>query len=684
MLSGDMRGAAPSFSSDSSRLHVAAKGLDKSTIVHIATQTGKIIAQRAHEDDITGLVMYRKELAVGSLSGISLGAKRIRGGENLTRGCGALLFTSSDGVHAYRDEVIDLPLDRPTLLAANDTFVIGAVGSTFHVYCEEWDHPVEFVHARQITALAAGPGVLAVGDVGGIITAWHVLTRSLPQKKPTFTAKNHWHADQVNALAFWGNSVLSGGEEGVLRVWHLEGQTFQNVPRLGAALCHIVVSDDERWVGVTLRDNSIVLLDSSDWSMKRVLRSLLATTVVPVVTSRNITFGAKNHLTFLDVQRPFQSQTLPLWKRNYIAQEGTPWELVCICFSHDELTLVTCERMDRVAQCRQVMKWWSYNTNSASWVLDSLVYDAHEGRVTAIVSHPTREHFTSVCTQGVIKTWGLEEGQKGLIWQPVWEGCWREEAISAVDISADGSLLVCAYPHRIVLWDPIENAYVHSWKHEGNLCDLRFFQPWGQDLHVCALSSSKLQVWNAMQEGEQVQTISVGGVTLTCSGGRLIVTGSECAVIYRREESLVVEKEIKRGLDHVCIVEGKFTLVKGTCVEMLGRDHQSEEISVTPEEEIIQKKLPIRKEDKRLAIARGTQHCERLDKLFTSPSHLLPPCKLLLQRHIATFAARNSVGELVTETAPDVPTIEWTAQPSVEDYDIGPISDLKLFALCGA
>ncbi|PFH35935.1 WD domain, G-beta repeat-containing protein [Besnoitia besnoiti] len=99
----------------------------------------------------------------------------------------------------------------------------------------------------------------------------------------------HWHAHAVTSLAFSADGVvlLSGGEEGVLVLWHVR-QAFQKqfLPRLGAPVLHIAAQaraadgadprgsrDDER-VAVSCADNSLKLIDLVHFQVSRVIQGL--------------------------------------------------------------------------------------------------------------------------------------------------------------------------------------------------------------------------------------------------------------------------------------------------------------------------------------------------------------------------------------------------------------------------
>eukprot|EP00397_Hematodinium_sp_SG-2012_P024031 GEMP01025015.1.p1 GENE.GEMP01025015.1~~GEMP01025015.1.p1 ORF type:complete len:720 (+),score=168.77 GEMP01025015.1:93-2252(+) len=706
LFSGDIRVAPPCFSSDSSRVQIAASGIRNSVIAQVATQTGRILSIDASAD-VKGMVPFRNDVAISSSSGIAVGKKCLTNmsGSQLAAGAkGGLVFKSDNGAHVVRDyEVSDLPLEHHTIIVANDDFVVGASGSQFEVWCDEWDAPINFTHNLKITALAAGSGVLAVGDSHGVITTWYVLKKSLSKKrceKGGYSAKNHWHANEVTALAFLSNSVISGGKEGVLRLWHLEGQTFQNVPHLGAPILHIVVSPDERWVAATMKNNSLVLIDSGDLRVKRVITAVEPREGPSLSLPQNgLCLGGHGKLSF--VKRPFEAKTVHLWERNYIAEEGTSWKLVCMSASKDERTLVTSERMDFDDKTyRQVMKWWTLGNKG--YTIDSIVYDAHVGKVTAIVAHPLQEQFFSVCSHGVIKTWEFLLADDRMVWQPTEEGIWREKPITAMDISVDGSLLCLAFLTHIVLWDTHTNAFVNSWLHEGRTqaLDLRFFHPWGKDMLLCALFADELKVWNAVG-GSKLQTLAVKSsfINISPSRKRLALAGGDVAQVYKLEQQkLTLEKEIPcSGVQSALwMTDDKVALVVGSVVEVMSLDdtilnYDRCEDEVTQKAVVHHERKEVHAADDIHQLVRGVQHCHLLEKLVipkSTPTHLLPPGRLLLRRHLAAFArkdahsASQAISQKDESSTPTTAASEFGDDARLLDVDaceeLGPIMDFDL------
>ncbi len=71
--------------------------------------------------------------------------------------------------------------------------------------------------------------VEVVGSEEGLTTA------DKNKRKKITTSSLHWHAHVLSSLAFVGNGnvLLSGGEEAVLVLWHLDSGTKSFLPRRG-------------------------------------------------------------------------------------------------------------------------------------------------------------------------------------------------------------------------------------------------------------------------------------------------------------------------------------------------------------------------------------------------------------------------------------------------------------------
>ena len=133
--------------------------------------------------------------------------------------------------------------------------------------------------AREATCFAStshGAGIIAIGLEYGEIMMIHnfadfirfyVNNHEIKEQILTKTIL-HWHAQACLSLVFSSDAkyLYSGGEESVLVAWNVAKQSKSFLPRLGAPLCHIVVSSDvskAAKVLVTTLDNCIRLVNTA-------------------------------------------------------------------------------------------------------------------------------------------------------------------------------------------------------------------------------------------------------------------------------------------------------------------------------------------------------------------------------------------------------------------------------------
>ncbi len=141
----------------------------------------------------------------------------------------------------------------------------------------------KFVSPDKLSCLAFHPTeeYFATGDSKGVVRLWYCLNDNIPsgvigveKKAPTTTL--HWHAHAVSSIAFTANGayLLSGGEEAVLVLWQLHSGKKEFVPRVGAAITNITVSNaqgrnEEYLVG--LADASFIFVRSGTLKISKTI-----------------------------------------------------------------------------------------------------------------------------------------------------------------------------------------------------------------------------------------------------------------------------------------------------------------------------------------------------------------------------------------------------------------------------
>ena len=152
----------------------------------------------------------------------------------------------------------------------------------------------KFVSPDKLTCLAFHPSeeYFATGDAKGVVRLWYCLNDGLPagvsgveKKAPTTTM--HWHAHAVSSIAFTTNGayLLSGGEEAVLVIWQLHTGKKEFVPRVGAPIMAVTVSNhaEEKYL-LGLADASFVFVRSGTFRIsKTIARVKLGTSCRPTL-----------------------------------------------------------------------------------------------------------------------------------------------------------------------------------------------------------------------------------------------------------------------------------------------------------------------------------------------------------------------------------------------------------------
>ena len=140
---------------------------------------------------------------------------------------------------------------------------------------------IKFVSPEALTCLAIHPteDYFATGDEKGHIRLWYCLHENIAvpvakveKRAPTSTL--HWHAHAVSALSFTPNGayLLSGGEESVLVIWQIHSGKREFVPRVGAPINSVTVSQSQNGQEeylLCLADASLVFVSAAKLKTSR-------------------------------------------------------------------------------------------------------------------------------------------------------------------------------------------------------------------------------------------------------------------------------------------------------------------------------------------------------------------------------------------------------------------------------
>ncbi|GAC75669.1 WD40 repeat protein [Moesziomyces antarcticus T-34] len=365
------------------------------------------------------------------------------------------------------------------------------------------------------------PTRLVTGDASGRIRVWYCLQNNFmaPSKAEADDGMErhapstvlHWHAHAVSSLCFSPNGaqLLSGGEEGVLVVWHLgasgNAASKEFVPRLGAPLSAIAVANGldgrEQEYAVSLADGSITFVSSMSLKPTRSFTrikidasrylpgaSLPASTPVPLAVhpaSRNIVLlaGHPSSLQFYDPIKDANTAELEVAPSNRVSrvedEQIEPTRVERVVFSPFVSTktaeagewMVTFDSRnlsdgedDVEVIAESSLKFWRWNPINRRYVLNTRIDRPHNARrITSITFSPTDALVVTTATDGKVRTWHLasrklKSGKNESYWACRSVFGYRQQLPTTTAFSADGSILAVGQVGSVTLWSPESNV----------------------------------------------------------------------------------------------------------------------------------------------------------------------------------------------------------------------------------
>lgn len=530
----------------------------KVRLVRLDLSTGvvdRVIAKK--EGVCTGLVARPRE-PLRHVGGTGAGSSGGAAGSVVLGGGGAVLASSGASQSA-----------SAKLLAANAAAAADADGEDTHgggsiVCCTikrtlfVWDSATgalrKFPHVVHLTAVAVHPRdpYVITGDADGKIKFWYCLDASeaAADSSEVTTTTQHWHANAVASVAFTpdGAYLLSGGQEGVLVVWQLATGTKTFLPRLGAPLRSIGVSDSQEWYAVGLASNGISFVNALSSRVAFVYRGLelashgsservLAGGLVPDPRTGAVAInGAPSGgaVQLYDAVRDRHIATLQVAPRNFVsgadAKPPPPVRVYCAAFSPDGSVVATIDRCDDEMLDTLSLKFWDWVPEQGRYVLNSRVEAPHKTTVSALRYHPTMHVIVSTSHDRTFKVWERHQREqdpsmadaaaaargkgrgarrrarnaaaRSSVRQTSWRcrsvGFYRDFPLNDGAFSSDGSLLAVACAHVLTLWSPMSTTLLRTLTHPGPTEPVRRCAFVPESEYLIAATDTQLYVWNTL------------------------------------------------------------------------------------------------------------------------------------------------------------------------------------------
>ncbi|KAI8835527.1 quinon protein alcohol dehydrogenase-like superfamily [Chytridium lagenaria] len=330
------------------------------------------------------------------------------------------------------------------LEVTSDVVVVASV-SKFDVIKIENKEAFSFPSIQKISCIAVQPAdnCLAVGHVNGEINLWYNLHR--PANPDPVVTRLHWHAHRVHGLHFSPDGVylLSGGEEAVLVIWQLATQHKQFLPRLGADVNAIGLSDDQSLYALTLGDNTIKIVSAVDLTVRQAVSGIKTVSVGNAARKaagvngrqsvwksparyRNagVTVDPRSNLVvmaaasgtsvqFFNAPEDRHVMELETSPRNRVSrtenEEGDDVEVTKIAFSVDGEWMATVDiTPSSDGQLDQSVNIWQFDPVHQSYIVNTRVSSPHDDLITSMSFSPVSSSSSSHDAPRLLLTTSLD------------------------------------------------------------------------------------------------------------------------------------------------------------------------------------------------------------------------------------------------------------------------------------
>ncbi|KAH9065814.1 WD40 repeat-like protein [Lactarius vividus] len=408
---------------------------------------------------------------------------------------------------------------------------------------------IKFVSPEALTCLALHPTeeYFATGDEKGNIRLWYCLheqiavpVAEIEKRAPTSTL--HWHAHAVSALSFTPNGayLLSGGEESVLVIWQIHSGKREFVPRVGAPINSVAISQtqngQEEYL-LYLADASFVFVSAARLKITRsysgikldpaISHSRPSTSIptpLAVHTLSSTLILPSSHPSSLQTYSPSSSKLISelevspsnrVSRRDEKMLEPSRVEQAVVSSSGEWLATIDSREGDEFFRGEVYLKVWRWENSVGLWALNTRIDRPHGlAEVTSIAFSPNDTFGgTFLVTSGKdghLKSWRIRSvtdkktGILDVFWVARSSLTFKREIPWSVAWSSDGSLLAVAFGTYVAIYDPSSNALIRAFtasELRGRIRSVSFLGSGGRFLAVAGLSDVVL--WDLIKQKVQ-------------------------------------------------------------------------------------------------------------------------------------------------------------------------------------
>ncbi|CAG9330451.1 unnamed protein product [Blepharisma stoltei] len=452
-----------------------------STLCSLDISSSEVRKFHVHKETITSLLTQSRKLYTGGADGLIViwnlpNYTKIDTSapiKMLTASTKNLYFICGNNLQINILDLTTSQIQHQTILKGQVSDVIGMQmfpdesnlailkGTSFITYNLTTQVTKTFEHTVPLSCLKIHPEqkYIVVGDTAGQIIKF------FPNNSKQ---KLHWHSHKVTTLKFTsdGSYLISGGEEGVLVLWHESSGNQTFLPRLGSTIIDFTISDDNSFYVVKLLDNSVKVVSSTD---NKIISRYEGLTDPSKILPYNRIFtglvryeelyvlnGSPGYIQFFN---PNSNQVIRFdcVKRNPVSRTHRnypyPLQVIQVAFLPSINAMATIEASNSPNFSITYLKFWNDNK------LNTLILHPHSDTANRIISY--QDSFVSIGNSSFI-VWKFEEKEwRNFCEKKLWE-------LVPTDLCENKGNLVVVFEHIISIWNQNFEKEHEIYEPEGN------------------------------------------------------------------------------------------------------------------------------------------------------------------------------------------------------------------------
>lgn len=399
--------------------------------------------------------------------------------------------------------------------ASDDGRIVAVVSGNFlKVTSATFESPaVTIKHYFCLTAICVSHdgSMLATGDEAGIITVYPNPSVMLSgankavnlERSRVVSSTLHWHSSPVRALAFSkdGTFLYSGGTEAALLAWKMTRNHFGQktiLPRLGAPILALSLSDDESLCALTQADNSVHIISLITSDVVATIRGVSASIVdfndfvtsdlasrvsrhtvnalrmtsIPRREDQVIVSGNGGNLQLFDIYKGSHLLDISVVPRNtvhepkrYHSSRPDPAHVKAVKIHSSGSLMATVEVQNLLPAKLEdsgsekfltTLRFWSLSSDNGA-ALTSVCTRPHgvDKDISSVCFHSHKSIAVTTSTFGTFKIWralAAQDKRKAASWRTEIELGYKGLPCNSACFSNDGSLLAVACGSVLTLW----------------------------------------------------------------------------------------------------------------------------------------------------------------------------------------------------------------------------------------